>query len=723
MIGMVQPAISTGQQEMTTDTTTGTDGRLTYRPYLDGLRAVAVLLVYVFHAVPSALPGGFIGVDVFFVLSGYLITRLLVEERESSGSIALRRFYARRSRRLAPAAALLVLIVSLREAVWGSVLTAAGRTREAIATLFYVANWNLITVADDYFAEGDASPLRHAWSLAVEEQFYLVWPVVMVVVMALVARRRQDRRALLIVTLVLAAASFSAMAMLFDPTRVARTYYGSDARIFQPLLGAAAGIVMAGRPRSAVGGATRWGIVAAAAMTVLVVGSMVMDGGSAMYHRGGALVVAVTAVVLVVALEHAHGGAVARVLSLRPVVGLGVISYGFYLWHWPILLWVQGPDNATFAERRLVNVLQLALTLAVAVASHRLVEDPVRRRAVWPLARLHPIGTVAAGVALLTVTAVASVALLRPPDVEAAPALAEPTSAPAVGEAAVDPATLSRQEREMLALQALDDPSVRGCPDNPLPCLRVDGGPGAPVVAIVGDSTAQHYDPGMRLLAAEYGFTYVQAAAGGCPIGRLLLATGLAGERHKSSNLACFEHHDAIYEQLFDIWAPTLVIATSYNDMSNHMQDDVVVASGGPEHLAGVEAAVREAIEGFVARGATVVLLDVLPRGASVECLDKDQPDAGDCVMPRRADGRDVAHNEMYRRLAAEIDGVISLSLTDEVCEPDRCPLMRSGLVMRYDGGHFTGAASRRLAPALEERLRAAGVDLGELRPASAPAD
>jgi peptidoglycan/LPS O-acetylase OafA/YrhL len=150
---------------------------LQYRPYLDGLRGIAVLLVFVFHAARPGLPGGFIGVDIFFVLSGYLITRILLTQHATAGKIRISDFYARRIRRLMPAVILVVLVVVVREAVWGDIIETATRLRDAVATLFYVENWNLIHQADQYFeASLSPSPLRHAWSLSIEEQFYLASP-------------------------------------------------------------------------------------------------------------------------------------------------------------------------------------------------------------------------------------------------------------------------------------------------------------------------------------------------------------------------------------------------------------------------------------------------------------------------------------------------------------------------------------------------------------------
>ncbi len=222
---------------------------LDYRPHLDGLRAIAVLLVFVFHAAPSGLGGGFIGVDIFFVLSGYLITLILLEHRSPR---ALGPFYVRRIKRLLPAALVLLLVVAVRESLWGTVLELDSRFREIRATTLYAANWNLIGRSDDYFAESEsASPLRHMWSLAVEEQFYLVWPLLLIGIVWLFRRRLGVAAA---VAAALATASAVAMITLYSPANVARAYYGTDARVFQPLLGAVLAIAtvwFVRRPRSA----------------------------------------------------------------------------------------------------------------------------------------------------------------------------------------------------------------------------------------------------------------------------------------------------------------------------------------------------------------------------------------------------------------------------------------------------------------------------------------
>lgn len=648
-----------------------------YRPYLDGMRAWAVMAVFVFHAARPGLPGGFVGVDLFFVLSGYLITTLLMIEHEENGSISFSAFYARRMRRLTPAIALLVTAVAIREAVWGSALDLGTRVREVWATLFYYANWNLIAQSDEYFLEGTgASPLRHAWSLAIEEQFYIIWPLLLGLLIVLLGRRKWG----LTWTIALGAlASAFVMAFVFDPSLVSRAYYGTDARIHQPLLGALLAVVIRKRGHLPV----RWAYsVLIPSATVLVLAAFGLDGQDPRYYLGGSTLVALAAAGLIVSLEVLPGSWVTRPFTWKPVVSLGVISYGVYLWHWPVVLWITAPVGASFFERRLVNGVQFAVTVAVSIASYRLLEEPIRRGGL--LRARKPLVTIGAGIAVLSLAAATSVSVVQP-------------------------------SGDGLVAEALADRSFEPCPNDPLPCLKVEGETGAPTVALVGDSTAQSYDPTLKTLARQYGFSYVQAAVGGCPIGHRLLATGTDGELHKASNLLCFENMPAVYKRLLDDWDPVLILATSANEISPHVTDGSVLPTGSAEHLEQTRTALEDAVDILTSQGAELVFIDILPPGPHVDCVDRGRADGAQCERRIAADSPELPYNALFRSIAEEREGVKSITLTDMVCGPTACPLIRNGMLTRYDGRHLTGTASRWLAPTLEERLRAVGVSLAEL--------
>ena len=327
--------------------------------------------MFVFHAARPGLPGGFIGVDVFFVLSGYLITRILINEHEANGHVRIARFYSRRVRRLMPAVVVLVAVVATREALYGEVLVLGARLRDSIATLFYFMNWNLIWQADQYFLEAtSASPLRHAWSLSIEEQFYLIWPVALIGILALV--RRNPKRAIIVVA-ALAAISALLMAVLYEPTVVDRAYYGTDTRVHQPLIGAALALAIARRSESDRIGRFATGMWAAVAMggtALIIVGARVLSGSSPAYYLGGSLAVAVATAVVILGLERAPESLVAKVFSWNPLKQLGRISYGVYLWHWPVILWLAVPEGFGFLERRVMNLAQFGLTVTIATASY-----------------------------------------------------------------------------------------------------------------------------------------------------------------------------------------------------------------------------------------------------------------------------------------------------------------------------------------------------------------
>lgn len=640
-------------------------------------------MVFVFHAARPGLPGGFLGVDIFFVLSGFLITSILMSRIDATGSLGLGDFYARRFRRLMPAAILLVVGVALYEATWGSALELATRRREALTTLFYVANWNLISQSDDYFLEASVrSPLRHTWSLAVEEQFYLVWPLVLLALVRLV--RRPALRST--VVLLCVAASAAAMAIRYDPTYVTRAYYGTDARIHQPLVGSALAIVLHawGLPQWA----HRFGrLMAIAALACLVAASAIVEGDDAFYYRGGSLALALVCAVLIAGLEAAPASPVGWLLSRKPFVELGRISYGFYLWHWPVIVWISAPDEAGFLDRRLVNVAQLALTLGLALASFHIVERPIRegRRL---FGRFGTTPTLAIGAVSLLAASVVSLGLLQ-----------APTSAD--GD---------------IARAALADRSVQECPEDPQPCVKVVGRGTDPLtVALVGDSTAQSYDPALQALARRLGFRYVHAAVGGCPIGHRLIASGIEGELHKPSNFTCFEESPAIYDTIVGQWDPDIILATSLNEANQHIKGgsgSEVVVAGSPEYVRDTRLALDRAVEQLTTGGAQLVFIELLPRGVGVDCLEVGGPNDPSCTVGVDPNTTISIVNRIFHQIARTTPGVETVSVTDRVCPRDLCPLLIEGVVARYDGTHYTATMSRRLAPVLQRRLARVGVEL-----------
>ncbi len=355
---------------------------LRYRPGLDGVRAVAVMAVLLYHGQVGWARGGFLGVDVFFVLSGYLITGLLLAEWQRWGSIDLRGFWLRRARRLLPALFMLLVGVSAGAAVWASPAQQAALRGDALATFGYVANWRFVLADRSYFAQYDEpSPLRHMWSLGIEEQFYLLYPLLLIGLLALGLRRRG-----LAVVLGLGALGSAALAAALytpgaDPSRV---YYGTDTRLQALLIGAIAAVLVTeatGRPGRYVElagrdvplpGRSSVGLFALAGLAAVLVAARDTAGW---LYQGGFLLVALLAVVVVVTAADDRS-TTARLLSWEPLRQVGLVSYGLYLWHWPVYVALT-PDRVGATGPALL-VLRLAGTGVLAAGSYVLVERPIR---------------------------------------------------------------------------------------------------------------------------------------------------------------------------------------------------------------------------------------------------------------------------------------------------------------------------------------------------------
>ena len=361
-----------------------------YLPGLDGLRALAVLAVVAYHLGLGWAPGGMLGVSAFFTLSGYLITDLLLAQVEATGRLQLADFWRRRARRLLPALfvmlAVVVAWVTLLDrpqlpAVRGVVISAVG----------YVSNWWLIAQHSSYFARfGPPSPLGHLWSLSVEEQFYLVWPVLLWLGVRWTRGRRGAHGKLAGATLLLAAASALEMALLYqpgyDPTRI---YDGTDTRAFALLAGAALAFAWPSRRLSGhiTEGARRiLDGAGAAGLTVIALLVCYSSEYSGFLYRGG-IVLFSAGTALVVGSAASPASRIGRALGWRPLRWLGVRSYGVYLWHYPIIVLTTPASGRDTLVR---GVLQLAASISAAAVSWRYIEEPVRRGAIgrwWARAR------------------------------------------------------------------------------------------------------------------------------------------------------------------------------------------------------------------------------------------------------------------------------------------------------------------------------------------------
>ncbi|MEL1135709.1 acyltransferase family protein [Desulfitobacterium sp. THU1] len=347
-----------------------------YMPGLDGLRALAVLAVIAYHLNLAWAPGGLLGVTLFFVLSGFLITNLLMKEWESTGGIDLKEFWLRRARRLLPAVFVMLAGVMTWMVLWAPERLAALQ-QEALAAVFYISNWYLIFHQVSYFESfGPPSPLGHLWSLAVEEQFYLIWPLLL----GLGLSWFRQRKCLTGVTIALILVSAVAMAIIYlpgqDPSRV---YYGTDTRAFSLLVGAVLAMVWPrGKMSGELTGFHKQILDITGVLSLLIV--LLLMGRTNQYqpflYQGGLLLFSVAAAILVAVLTH-PASILSRIFSWRPLRWLGECSYGIYLWHYPVIV-LSDPVVNTGDLNLSRTLWQIGLCIVLAALSRYLIEDPIR---------------------------------------------------------------------------------------------------------------------------------------------------------------------------------------------------------------------------------------------------------------------------------------------------------------------------------------------------------
>ena len=356
-------------------------GRKPHLPALDGLRGVAILGVLLFHT--GHLSGGFLGVDLFFALSGYLITDLLLREIEATGTVSLIAFWGRRVRRLLPALA--TMLAGVAVLVWAVGTPDIVRTTLADGpwVQLNLVNWHLLAESASYWDRfGSDRVFEHLWSIAVEEQFYLVWPLILLVV-ARYARRAQ--RWVAVIAMTASLVSLTLMVALVDSADPTRVYTGTDTRAFSLLLGA----LVATQPvRAALARAVgRWtGAVAALLAVGIGVSWTLTDGTSSLWlFTGGLFAHSLAAALLIGLCAQEPRVVLARALAWRPLRWLGLISYSLYLWHWPVFVLLSPQRTGLDGLPR--TVIVVAVSIALAALSKYVVEDPIRFRAGWARGR------------------------------------------------------------------------------------------------------------------------------------------------------------------------------------------------------------------------------------------------------------------------------------------------------------------------------------------------
>ena len=682
------------------------------RADIQALRALAVGAVVANHLRPDLVPGGYTGVDIFFVISGFLITSHLVREVDRTGRIALAGFWARRARRLLPASLLVIAASAIATYLWVPQSLWQQFFRDFGASTFYVLNWALAADSVDYFAaENRASPVQHYWSLSAEEQFYLVWPL-LILGGLLIARavRRANRWAVIAAVLVVLTIASLATSVVLTATDPAPAYFVTTTRAWEFGIGGLVAAALAAAPRLRDARLPILRPVAAWAGHLALL-AVLWTFDDATPFPGWLALVPVLACALVI---WAGSGPVLRgmpdpLLRLRPVQWLGDISYSVYLWHWPLIVlapFALGVDGLSTPHLLLV----LVATLALAWATKVLVEDPVRRAPA--LVRRRPLVTFAAVVASMSLVAgVAGGTWLyiekRTDDSATQATILAAEDPDCFGAAAMtqDPGTCDEPDS---VADIVPDRTVGvgdAAIDSELGCRANSGDTEVPVctlaegegmrVALVGDSHAEHWAPALTVLAEENGWTLDTYLKGGCAF-----STVLRADDAEVSEGTCATWNDDVVARLAD---------GGY--------DLIVTSQATGREYAGApgESSAEAAARGFAERwrqarestGATVVAIRDTPAmpfnvPECVSGLDAPATELGECTA------RDAeALLEDPQAAGAKAADVPFLDLTEYFCRDGECPSVIGSVIVYRDEAHLGGTYSRSLAPFLGAELDA----------------
>ncbi|MDP3894214.1 acyltransferase family protein [Nocardioides sp.] len=678
----------------------------TYRPELDGLRSFAVVIIIFFHAGVAGAQNSFIALDLFFVLSGFLVTHVVLSEIDAKGSLRLSRYYARRVRRLLPAAVVAIVVTSIVFLLIASQPERLALVRQAQAALLYLANWQFIAESHDYFAaDMTKSPFMHFWSLSIEEQYYIFFPLLILAVHRFAPGRGRVLLGVLGVLIALSVASQVITAQV-DPTRA---YYATDARLFQLLAGAALAVAVREFVRA---DGTLAGIAWPTVGRVLAAGGLLgyLVFGTAlvpMTVSSRNLVATVVAGALVVGLYLAPGSLAARAFSRPLPVYLGKISYGTYLWHWPTILVLQ----QFLTVRPLVVALMAgAIATAFAALSNEVLETPIRRARVLDGVHWRTVG-VGVTVSVLAALFVVGPILNSPrsPAVTAAGAerLAEVQDTVTSGE-------LNRKLKRPVPdvdLERTARDKGRGgghcSPTDVDACLRVDND--GPHVVLVGDSQARAMAPAFERLAQEKGFKLSSSLVMSCP-----WQAGLYNVERLDS---CRENRDGFYEETLAAMEADVVVLVNLARSDESWEGMLVDrrGRGGDLHQMQLEATTRT-VELIHSAGARAVIVNSLLGTEGwdrvgfdpLDCLARAEVQ-GDCVVTPPQDRPIV--DSYYETLATSSQDTATVDLNPVVCpEAPFCRPVQHGRAVWRNENHLGTPFLTTVREQIWERIEETGL-------------
>ena len=678
-----------------------------HRPDIQGLRAIAVLLVVASHAGIPGLAGGYVGVDVFFVISGFLITGLLLGESSATGKISISRFFARRAIRLLPLSTLVATLTLAAGWLWLPPARMADLGADALGAASYSINIRLAQVATDYFATTDPSPFQHYWSLAEEEQFYLIWPLLLLAALRIGGLRFRSsriggRRVFAVVVSALCCASFL-YSVVSTTQNAAWAYFGSPSRAWE--LGVGALITLAGtsrRTRSAMAGSDRlrrgvFGsvLVSWIGLTAILAAAVAYDDRTP--FPGFAALLPVLGAAAVIA-----GG---RIRYARPFPLIGELSYGWYLWHWPLLVLV--PALIGHSLDIALRSALCAAALAIAFVTYHVVENPIRHRRA--LIR-RPARGLLLGSGLSALTAVtALVAIHHPRSLTVGPAAVDTSDAVHAAPAALARLIAAGETTELIPANlrpTLNDaagdearPQRDGCHltlvsgVRPGECVYGPANAGKTVV-LLGDSHALQWFPALDLIASDAGWRLVSFTRSSCSPAPVAVRNSKLKRRYTEC-----DGWQRWVSRRIDQLGPGLVVVTSSTNylgmLADHPADPVAEWSAAWDGLFGrLRAAARH-----------VAVLTDTPTltGDPVECIARHSTAIRDCAEPAGAVLRDQNARRAIRTAASRA-GVTVIDPTPWLCS-HRCPLVVGDLLVYRDTNHLTTAYAESLAPLLSNAL------------------
>ncbi|HEY2052336.1 MAG TPA: acyltransferase family protein [Solirubrobacterales bacterium] len=679
-----------------------------FRPDIEGLRAVAIVAVLLCHAGVPFLAGGYVGVDVFFVISGFLITRLLIGELDRSGTISLRGFYARRAKRLLPLSAVLLATVGVLSMILLSPLRNTEVAGDIIASALYVANWHFAAQSVDYFAQGlEPSPVLHLWSLAIEEQFYLVWPGLMLAATWFWRRRGRSVRPALWVVLALILAGSLVYGIVLTNDQPAFAYFSTFARAWELGIGAALALVGTVRLPRIGAAALGWaGVAAIVYASFAFTGETTFPGTAALVPTlgAGALIISGTALAATAGGVTGLRAGAGRVLALSPVRYVGRISYSWYLWHWPFIVFaasIWGPRLSVAAGLAAVAVSWVPTQL-----THTLIENPVR---LAPTLKRLPNRAIALGLACTLVALAVGIGLRATQPTVATAKIGDVPGAAALPEQPVPQETAVALRPNPLKARADRGRSyyegcmvgIAGTSINSNKCHY--GNPEAERTLILfGDSHAMQYFPAVVELAEIHNWRLIVLTKAECPPEELKVRSMIEDREYSQ----CDEWREAAFKRIESGNKGATVIMSGDTEYIPYGPNGEELT--GDEAAEAMEAGYKRTLQRIQAAGPHAVVIRDNP--TSVEdvpsCVSEDIQHLGRCAFPRKREW----DREYDVRAAESSPGTHLIDFIGDICPGEICRAVIGNALTYRDKDHLTATFARTLEPMLELDLREAGL-------------